>query len=73
MNGQELDRELWANQVPDLGLKVLNGGAHEIVFSPRAMIDEFLSPERLDAFEELVHGFTHTLTRNRRCHVVGRQ
>ena len=73
MNGLELNGALWANQVPDLGLKILDGGAHEIAFAPRATIYEFLSPERLDAFEELVYCFTHTLTRNRRCHVECRQ
>ena len=59
--------------MPDLGLKVLDGGAHEIAFAPRAIIDEFLSPERLNAFEELVYGFTYALTRNGRCHVERRQ
>ena len=73
MIGLELDGELWADHVPDLGLKILDGGAHEVAFMPRVMINEFLSPERLDAFEELVYGFTHTLTRNRRCHVEGGQ
>ena len=73
MNGLELDRELWANQVPDLGLKIFDGGAHEVAFASRVTIDEFLSPERLDAFEELVYGFTHALTRNGRCHVEHRQ
>ena len=73
MNGLELDGELWVDQVPDLGLKILDGCAHEVAFAPMAMINEFLSPERLDAFEELVYGFMHTLMRNRRCHVEGGQ
>ena len=73
MNGLELDGELWVDQVPDLGLKILDGGAHEVAFTPRAMVNEFLSPKRLDAFEELVNGFTHTLTRDQHCHVEGGQ
>ena len=55
MNGLKLDGELWANQVSDLGLKVLDGGAYEVTFAPRAMVDKLLPPERLDAFEVLVY------------------
>ena len=54
MNGLKLDGELWANR-PDLGLKVLDGGAYEVTFAPRAMVDKFLPPERLDAFEVLMY------------------
>ena len=56
MNGLKLDGELWANQVSDLGLKVLDRGAYEVTFAPTsAMVDKLLPPERLDAFEVLVY------------------
>ena len=73
MIGLELNGELWANQVPDLGLKILDGGAHGITFAPRAMVDELLPPESLDTFEELVYRFAYTLTRDRCRQVEGRQ
>ena len=48
MNGLELNGELWVNQVPDRGLKILDCGAHEIMFAPRAMVDKLLPPGSLD-------------------------
>ena len=72
MNGLKLDRELWAIHVSDLGLKVLDGGAYEVTFAPRAMVDKLLPPESLDTLKELVYRFAYTLARNCCRQVEGR-